>query len=85
MTGGSGVTYHTVPAGTSQATCRGPNCGAPCYWIPHNRTLRKFLVDCDYDQHCKPPTSTQDGVGVSHMISCPDHGLFRAKKAEQPR
>jgi len=82
MTSTAPVTYHTVPAGTTPATCRGPRCGQICYWIPHphGRTNRKFLVDCNYDQHCRPPTSTQDGVGVSHHITCADAGFFRGSR-----
>lgn len=75
--------YFTIPAGTHANECRGPNCGKRVYWIAHPAGGRRFPVDATGDDQCRPPTDRQEGIGITHFITCPDADRFRRRKAGQ--
>lgn len=74
----------TVPKGIKPTECRGINCGAVVYWISHPETGRSHPIDCEHDG-CFPPTSREDGLGISHFATCPDAEQFRKRKPREVR
>lgn len=59
-------TTYRVPPGTREVECRG--CGEPIYFVT-TTTGKQMPVDCEPDG-LYPPTSRQEGLGVSHFTTC---------------
>lgn len=75
-----------VPKGTKQSRCGGATCGrTDIYWVERRSTAKKYAakpeqqrptvrlpVDCAVEGG-QEPDSLQDGRGVNHFSTCPDH------------
>ena len=67
--------FYTVPAGTKPVECRSKECRATIYFAPNEKGVN-VPIDCDYDGGTTP-TDHEDGLGVSHFITCVQADRFR--------
>ncbi len=71
--------YRVVPAGSPEHECL--MCGAAVYLLPLPGCEWSAKISCDveFDAALRPPTKTEDGLGVSHGEDCP--GPKRRRRA----
>ena len=67
--------WYVVPKGERPRDCK--SCGAEIYWTT-NTYGKRLPIDCEVDG-AYPPSSSEDGYGISHFRTCADPAPFSHK------